>query len=291
MSTPGEIPLGTGTPVPPPVARSGLRQWIRGGVSQATKNRIGAVLCHPLVGQALATLSRDRIRSGSLTIRTAHPSISPRTKAQIFWGIYESAEIRFVQRHLRDDLDLLEVGSSLGVVSSHARSRLGAGARMVCVEANPDLIATIEANLSSNCPGRAFAVLNRALDYESPGGTTRLRLWGDTSESHLGRLAHAADGASRAAREVEVPSATIASLVRENGLRDYALISDVEGAEAGFVFADRAELDGCRQIIIELHDTEHAGRRLAWQDLLAELVGRFGFRVVDGFGPVQVLER
>jgi FkbM family methyltransferase len=276
---------------PPPLPPSGLRRLVRTGLSQATKNRIGAVLCHPLVGRALATLSGDRIRSGALRIRTSHPSISPRTKAQIFWGIYESAEIRFVERHLRSDLDVLEVGSSLGVVSSHARSRQGASGRMVCVEANPDLIATIEANLAANCPGRAFTVLNRALDYEHPGGKTRLRLSGDTSESQLGRLSRSGDGASGVVREVEVPSTTIASLVRESGLRDYALISDVEGAEAGFVFADRAELDGCRQIIIELHDTEHAGRRLRWQDLRDALVARFGFRVVEGFGPVQVLER
>ncbi len=291
MSAHGKAPVDLGTSNRPAHAPSGLRQLVRTGLPPVVKSRIAAMLCHPLVGRALAAYCRDRIRSGDLSIRTIHPSISPRTKAQIFWGIYESAEIRFVQRHLRSGLDVLEVGSSLGVVSSHACSRLAAAARMVCVEANPELIATIEENLTTNCSGRAFSVLNRALDYENSGGSTRLRLSGDTSESQLGRLSRSADRAASVAREVEVPSTTIADLVRETGLRDYALISDVEGAEAGFVFADRTELDGCRQIIIELHDTEHAGRRLTWQDLRAELVGRFGFRVVDGFGCVQVLER
>jgi FkbM family methyltransferase len=265
-----------------------LRLRIGSLLSPAAKDRLAGVLCHPFVGRTIASITRNRIPSGELSIRTENPTIDPRTKARIFWGIYESAEIRFVSRHLRADLDLLEVGSSLGVVSSHAASRLNADARMVCVEANPTLVSTIRANLDLNCPHREVQILNRALDYESRSGTTRLRLTSDTSESRLGRLTNAAP---QAIREVEVPTATIASIVAEAGLREFTLISDVEGAEAGFIFSDLRELEGCRLMIIELHDTENAGRQLRWQDLLAELVGRFGFRVVDGFGPVQVLER
>lgn len=270
------------------VASAGLRERLRRGLSGPVKARIAAILCHPLVGRLLALVSGDRIRSGALRIDTRNPAIAPRTKAQIFWGIYESAEIRFVTRHLRQDLDVLEVGSSLGVVSSHTLGRLGPAARMVCVEANPALIATIEANLAANCPGRSARVVNRALDYEHPGTMTRLRVSGDTSASRLGRLG---GGSTAAGQEVEVETTTISGLVADCGLREYALVCDVEGAEAGFVFADPGELDGCRQIIIELHDTDHLGRRLRWQDLRDALIERFGFRVVDGFGPVQVLER
>lgn len=271
-----------------PPGTASLRDRLRHGLSPTVKARLGDVLCHPVVGRTIASIAGDRIRSGSLSIDTAHPSISPRTKAQIFWGIYESAEIRFVRRYLRPDLDVLEVGSSLGVVSSHAMSRLEGDARMVCIEANPALISTIQANLAGNFPHRNAKVLNRALDYESQSGTTMVRLSTHTSESRLGRLT---DSVASPTSEVEVPTATIASIVSESGLREFALISDIEGAEAGFILGDPEELDGCRQMIIELHDTGHAGRTLRWQDLLAELVRRFGFRVVDGFGPVQVLER
>lgn len=265
-----------------------LRERIRGSLSQGAKDRIARVLCHPLTGRAIAAIGDDRVRSGGHTIRTDNPAIAARTKAQIFWGIYESAEIRFVHRHLRPDRDVLEIGSSLGVVSTHALGRLYPDSNIVCVEANPSLIPTIEANLTLNFPNRRVRVLNRALDYESRSGSTTLRTSTDTSASRLGRLE---SSSPQVAGDVEVPSATIASIVAECGLREYSLISDIEGAEVGFIRADRRELEGCRSIIIELHDTEHAGRRFRWQDLLAELVERFGFRVVDGFGPVQVLER
>lgn len=267
---------------------SRMREALPRGLPPFIKQPLADLLCHPIVGTAIAAIGRDRIASGGLSIRTENPSISARTKAQIFWGIYESAEIRFVRRHLRRDLDVLEVGSSLGVVSSHALSHLAPGRKLICVEANPTLIPTIEANLAANCPGREFHVINRALDYENPNGTTRLRMSGDTSASQLGRLS-ATEG--NAGREVSVETTTIRKLVAEHGLRDYALISDIEGAEAGYVFAGADELAGCRQIILELHDTDHLGRRLSWRDLLAALVEHHGFRVRDGYGPVQVLER
>jgi len=44
-------------------------------------------------------------------------------------------------------------------------------------------------------------------------------------------------------------------------------------------------------MVIELHDTSYEGRDLTWQDLLEAIRDRFGFRTVDGYGPVQVLAR
>ena len=41
----------------------------------------------------------------------------PRVNALLFWGMYESAEIRFVQRHIGSDLDVVELGSGLAAFS------------------------------------------------------------------------------------------------------------------------------------------------------------------------------
>jgi FkbM family methyltransferase len=257
-------------------------------LSPNAKTMLAAVLCHPITGRLIATLTKDRVPSGSLRIRTDGPTILPRTKAQIFWGIYESAEIRMIHAHLRPDLDVLEIGASIGVVSCHAASRLSQGSRMLCVEANPDLIPVIHGNLEANHPGREIAVLNRAVDYENAPGTTRMMLSEETVGSRLNRFA---GQSTNTAREVDVPASTVASLAAEGGLRDYALISDIEGAEAGFIFAEPKELEGCRQIVIELHDTQHQGQSLRWQDLLEALRERHRFRVVDSHGPVHVLAR
>lgn len=269
-------------------AATTMRNRLRDVLSPGMKARVANLLCHPAVGRLIAAAASNRIRSGPLSIHTDGPTISPRTKAQIFWGIYESAEIRMLRNHLRADLDLLEVGSSLGVVSSHAIDCLSKDSRVVCVEANPNLIPVIRKNLESNHPTRSVTVLNRAVDYESAPGVTRMQITEDTAGSRLDRFA---GSETRTVEEVEVQAATISSLVAENDLRDYALVSDIEGAETGFIFADADELEGCKQIVIELHDTTYHGRELRWEDLLSELQGRFGFRVVDGFGPVHVLER
>lgn len=87
---------------------------------QNAKTLLAKVLFHPTVGRLIASLKGDRISSGRFLIHTDASIITPHTKAQIFWGSYESGEIRMAERHLRSDLDLIEIGSSIGILSSHA---------------------------------------------------------------------------------------------------------------------------------------------------------------------------
>ncbi len=265
-----------------------VRNQIRRILPPPAKEWVANLICHPLIGKAVGVMLRNQIPSGRFSIQTSAPTVSPRSKAEIFWGVYESAEIRMIHQHLRNDLDLLEVGASLGVVSSHAIGCLAADARIVCVEANPDLLPVLSANLEANHPDRKVVVLNRAIDYLNAPGTTQFQLSENTAGSKLGRL-DTADSSS--ARRVEVPASTISALVQETELRDFAMISDIEGAEAGFILSKAKELDGCRQILIELHDTEHQGREVRWGELLEELQRQHGFRVMDGHGPVHTLER
>lgn len=265
-----------------------VRNSARSVLSPAVKERIASLICHPIVGKALGFTLGNRIPSGRYSIDTSSTVVSPRSKAQIFWGIYESAEIRMIHRHLRPDLDLLEVGSSMGVVSAHAIGCMGTNTRVVCVEANPELLSLLRVNVESNHPGREISILNRAIDYLNAPNTTELELSDDTTGSRLGRFG---DTKSNTVRRVKVTASTIRSIVRESGLRDFALISDIEGAEAGFIYGDKDELDGCRQILIELHDTDHKGIKIRWEELLQELQVRHGFRVVDQHGSVHTLDR
>ena len=193
-----------------------------------------------------------------------------------------------IHRHLRSDLDLIEIGSSIGVVSAHAIGCLDTDVRVVCVEANPNLLPVLRANIESNHPGREVSILNRAIDYLNAPHATELELSEDTTGSRLGRFG---DTNTSGAQRVKVPASTIRAIISEAGLRDFALISDIEGAETGFIYGDPNELEGCRQILIELHNTEHEGTKIRWEDLLKELQSRHGFRVIDGHGPVHALDR
>lgn len=250
------------------------------------KALLASVLCQAWIGRLLRTvfgaqLPSLRFRGLRIDVRT--PAVAPQTVAQIFWGIYESAELRFVERHLRSDLDVVELGASLGVVSSAIARRLQPGRRLVCLEANPDLVDSIRANVGANAPGVRIDVLNGALAYGSDSvgfvtGATNIA-------GHLGGAADAEAGQRR------VPALGLGELLRRESIERYALVCDIEGAEAALLHEDAAALAGCEQILIELHQTEYRGRRLAVEDLLARLRDELDFDVVEGIGPVYALLR
>ncbi len=249
----------------------------------AIKTALAGALCHPSVGRLLSALFQGRIpslRFGALRLDTRAPSVSPRIVAMIFWGIYESAELRFVRRYLRPDLDVLELGSSLGAVSCRIARRQQAGRKLVCVEANADLLPTLRRNVATH--GRKpVEVLNRAIGYDGP--TVRLQRGPDNISGRVTR--NGADDTE------EVPASTLSALLEEQGLGDYALVSDIEGAEAGFIERDAAALSHCQQVVIELHDAEGSAGPLSVDDLAALLVERHGFALRDRHGPVCVFER
>src|ERR1700730_12780210 len=84
----------------------------------SVKRVIARIICHPLIGRIISLVFRDRIPSRGSLIHTKDKAVVPSVKAALFWGLYESAEVRFVKEFLRSDLDVIELGSSLGVVTS-----------------------------------------------------------------------------------------------------------------------------------------------------------------------------
>ena len=108
-------------------------------MSRNPKMVLAEVLCHPAIGRLLAAFFHDRIRSAGFQFDTSSPRIAASSKAALFWRLYESAEIRYVNRWLSPDLDVVELGSSIGVVSSHIRRRLKPDRRLICVECDGEL--------------------------------------------------------------------------------------------------------------------------------------------------------
>ena len=255
-------------------------------MTKTTFNRfVGHALCHPVIGRALALASRDTFRFHGSTIHAPHAVVRPSLQASLFWGIYESAEVRFVQRHLGRSLDVIELGASIGAVSCVIRSVLPAARRVVCVEADPVLASLATENLHRNAGSAPFDVVNRAIDYTGAGEGEATFARRDQSTSGALVGLHGGETETFAVRRT-----TVASLAREYGLREYALVSDIEGAEAGLIASAPESLDGCRQIIIELHDTEWQGHRWRVEDLIQHLVGS-RFELIDQHGPVCYFER
>jgi len=246
---------------------------------------LGDLICHPWVGRRIGRVFRERVPARGVVIATDSEVVNDRTKAQIFWGIYESAEIRFVKGHLRSDLDVVELGSSLGVVSSHIAIALKPEARLVCVEANPELIPIIKANTLANAAGAKVTILQRAIDYDPGRRQVLLQVSDNTAASRV------SPESVSVADSVEVPTARLADVLKAQEIGRYALVADIEGAEAGILLNDAEALESCEQIIIELHDTHYEGREYCYGDLAEMIQNRHGFRAEAQHGPVYAFSR
>jgi hypothetical protein len=73
----------------------------------------------------------------------------------------------------------------------------------------------------------------------------------------------------------------LSDLLYRHNIADYALVCDIEGAEAGFINLDEEALRGCKTMVVELHDTEFSGDRVSVGELCDRLVARHGFALVD----------
>jgi FkbM family methyltransferase len=245
------------------------------------KTFVADLICRPVIGRLFGRVFNDRIPAGGCVIDTASPAVSASTRAMLFWRIYESAEARFVRRYLRPDLNVVELGASLGFVSSLVRQRLDANRQLVCVEANAALLPLIRRNLDRNAPGKSSELINAGIYYgPSSDGTVAINLGDTTMTSTVGETGLRRVAASR-----------LSAILADQRLRDYALIADIEGAEAGLIVEEREALALCQQVIIELHDTTYAGEAYSVQRLRDSLRDRHGFSLVAQYGSVCVFER
>lgn len=257
----------------PPTETRGRLLWV--------KNAAAAVLCHPLVGRLLGALWGHRIPHRGSRIETPVAG-DPQVNSLLFWGMYESAEIRFVRQYIGRDLDVVELGSSLGGVSCEIARRLGGERRLLCVEGNGRIVPLLRRNLASNSPGQPVDVVEGAIDYSGA----------DVVEMAIGEsnLSSMVDAGGDGATTLAVPAVRLSTLLATHGIGSYVLVADIEGAEAGLLVEDARALDGCRMVIAELHETVHDGERYAVADLI-RLIEATGLQLRDRYGEVCMFRR
>jgi FkbM family methyltransferase len=194
-------------------------------------------------------------------------------------GKYERAEIDFIQRYLPRDLDVLELGASLGATSCQIAKHLQFGCQLTCVEANPTLIDILRGNLDRNAPGRQVNVIHAMV-----GAAVGTAYFSPRQDS----LASIASEASP--ESVCLPCETVASLVLQHCPRDFALVSDIEGAEAAFL-GDGDALDRCRLMIIEAHPSQLGTQELTLEEVIALPLLSGRWRICDRYGAVVAYQR
>jgi FkbM family methyltransferase len=233
----------------------------------------------------LCRLRGGRIVSEGCTIDAGDPAVTPWVRSLIFWGFYERPERLFVNKYLPANRDVIELGGSIGVVSSTIVRRLDPGRRLVTVEANPALIDLLRRNVLQNANGQQVSVLNRAIScgpeksefVDLEFGTSNLSGWVSK------------DSRSNVTRRVSAVS--LGELATEHGIEEFTLVADIEGAEAGIFRHDAGSLANCKLMIIELHAIELDGKRLAVNDLRDIITDELGFVLRDRRDDVLVFER
>ena len=241
------------------------------------KKVLTKLLCSSLSGSVIGLVTRNRIPFRGARIKVDSTNVRHATKARLFLGIYESAECRFVKKYLRRDVPTVELGASLGAVSSQISQVLADGVRYVCVEANPNLIPLLSENVDRNSTHLDRSVVTGAVCYG--GETVEFRVSNDNRISSL-----QGEGNGRA---VTVKSVRLSEIAPE---QPYQLVCDIEGAEADLLANDSQTLERCQLAIVELHTAELNGHRLLVSDLV-EQFEQMGLKQIEHYGDVFVFRR
>jgi FkbM family methyltransferase len=204
------------------------------------------------------------------------------TRRALLMGIYEQPERRFVESYVRPGEQVLELGASIGVVSSIISKRIGSSGKLVSVEANSALAQRFQKQLSINAVEADLVnCLACPIWANQPPG----------SVTGKGFFASSDPLKSKAAANVANQSVvwrTASQICEAEALDPSALVVDIEGAEEVWAECSPNCPTSLRTIIIELHPGIVGGDRIAMSinALFAE-----GFRLSDYNGDVYVFTR
>jgi FkbM family methyltransferase len=198
------------------------------------------------------------------------------TKVELIMNKYEAPERWAVARYVRQDLPVVELGGSMGVVACVTNRLLKNPAAHVVVEANPLVIPQLELNRSLN--HSRFEILNRAIAYGMESVTFR-----PSSNVCISSITAVGDQAP-----VTVETIELRDIVRDRGFTRFNLICDIEGLEYDLAVHEMDILKNADTIILETH------ARFIGEDKCGLMMSKLkdvGFRVVKEIGYVVVLRQ
>ena len=254
------------------------------GLKHRLKRRVFRALCHPWIGLWIYRVFKGRIPN----IRTGKRFIMPlnycnfSNHASVFWGFYESAEIRLINRYLSPHFPVIELGGSLGIVSSYINSKI-AGQRHIVVEANPFIISTIENNLLALNESRpnCAEVINAAIGYK--GEETFISISSNNTESKV-----VSDG--QQSNHVKVFTINLEQLIDRLDGQPFTLVCDIEGSEIELVHNEPKAIEKCKWIFMEIHAGFYESRIHTIEETLDKILN-LGFTIKAKDGNVYYFER
>ncbi|MDZ4757534.1 MAG: FkbM family methyltransferase [Bacteroidota bacterium] len=197
--------------------------------------------------------------------------------ASIFWGFYESAERRLLMKYYDGSQDVVELGASIGIISSHIAGKLKPNRKLICVEANSNLLPTLRNNIQKRISSNSFFYLeHKAVNVKLE--EVDFFIASDTTASSI--------AAEQSDETTVIKTTTLSSLVSQYNLSSYFLVCDIEGAEAELLWHDVRAFDNCIGMIIELHHTHTDGTEKSIDDMVQRCISYFGFHLKEQDGNV-----
>lgn len=195
-------------------------------------------------------------------------------------GNYEGSEASLIKRHLPAGSTVVELGASLGIISSVIGKT--SPACLFCLEPLPTLAATARLMLARNCPEVRYQVLEYAI---AP------------FDGHIDFSFYAKDNLSGKAgswagsQPVKVAARRLSTILQEEKIPGpYYLVSDIEGMEAGMLLEDAAAFESCAGMILEAHETDFKGRNYMPDDIF-KICASLGFKLIERRVNVAFLTR
>lgn len=214
-----------------------------------------------------AVLSRKTVNYEGVRLLVQHELLSETIKRSIYRRMYEKAEISILRRTLGKNDRVLELGSCMGFLGAYVCKQVGSE-NVVLVEANPEMIPLLEANLANN---GVFPKIINAMVGATDGADADFYVMPDVWSSS------AIDKGRQNSRAIRVDTVSLAALLAQ--ARPTYLIVDIEGAEKDILDANVLKASTVQKICAELHpkyigkqttsrlirDIEEAGFQTDWE--------------------------
>jgi FkbM family methyltransferase len=217
----------------------------------------------------LAERLGNKARLDGITIRMDNPLIRMDIKGEIMLGWYEFLERQLIQKYLPKDEPVIELGASIGVVACEVNRTLALPHQHVVVEANCDLIPTLEKNRDMNhCQ---FDIMEGAIGY----GSAYILFF--SNEGSLTGSVYRGSG-----KTMKVQALTLQSIAEKAQFSYFNLICDIEGSELDLVDHEIDYLyDHVGWILMEVHHFAPGGKR-EMNEAIKKLQNK-GFDIVRNF--------
>jgi len=256
--------------------RKAARRFLPGRIRRPLGNAAGKFderIVQPLQG-LLFDLNGGRFHANHCTF-VIPKNLTTRTYRACFWrGTYEKEERDLIQRWIKPEDTVLELGACLGIVSCVTNHLLKDKSRHVVVEANPLCIPPLRKNKELN---RAEFRVEHCAIGKPPETTFYLH-----PDYIVGGNAQ-----RRTSSPVRVPAKDLAQLEKEEGPFT-AVIMDIEGGELEVLEQSSDLLGKFRLLIIELHEFAIGVEGI---QKCREILQKGGLSFVDKSGLTEVWQR